>query len=200
MIGELFRPLLRWLFWNRHRPLLALAALLIAVAILGRLSGCGAGGPGSTPAPAWPPAVQAWPPATAAVSATDAVVPSRRQATNQPPASSPGSRAQAAAAGTVPAAALLAARAFLAAWVSRAGDRAARIRATATPQLAAQVTGPAAGLAPATAITGPVTVTGQAAGTVSVSVPTNAGTALLTVRLDHGRWLAAQVMLARTGD
>ena len=99
-----------------------------------------------------------------------------------------------------PAAALQAARAFLQAWVSRTAGRAAAIRATATPQLAAQVTGPGAALAPATAIDGPLTVTGQAAGTVSLSVPTNAGPALLTVRLDGSRWLAAQVSLARTGD
>lgn len=194
MIRELLRPLLRWLFWNRHRPVLVLAALLIAVAVLGRLSGCGAGSPGNASVPASPPAVTASTSiavAGAAPSAAHGAQPAAFPA--RPPATPAGT-------GLVPAEALDAARAFLRAWVSHAGDRAARIRATATPQLAAQVTGPAASLAPATALTGPVTVTGQAAGTVNVSVPTNAGPALLTVRITGGRWLAAQVMLARTGN
>jgi hypothetical protein len=43
-------------------------------------------------------------------------------------------------------------------------------------------------------------VTGRAAGTVSLAAPTNAGPALLTVRLSGGRWVAAQLMLERPGD
>ena len=34
MIPELFRPMLRWLFWNRRRPLLVLAALIAGIAIV----------------------------------------------------------------------------------------------------------------------------------------------------------------------
>jgi hypothetical protein len=189
MIWELFRPLLRWLFWNRRRPLLILAALLIGTVILGRLAGCGAGSAGHAPAPAAPASVPA---AGATWSSPSTVVPAA-----QPSAAAP---ATSASAGPPPAAALQTARAFLQAWVSRAAGRDTAIRATATSQLAAQVTGPGAAMAPATELDGPLTVTGQAAGTVSVSVPTNAGAALLTVRLDGSRWLAAQVMLAATGD
>jgi hypothetical protein len=194
MIRELFRPLLRWLFWNRRRPLLILAALLIGTVILGRLAGCDAGSAGHAPAPATPASA----PAAATGSSPSPVVPA-----TQPPAAAPATQpapATPASAVAAPATALQAARAFLQAWVSRAADRDAAIRATATPQLAAQATGPAAAMAPATALDGPLTVTGQAAGTVSVSVPTNAGPALLTVRLDGSRWLAAQVMLAGMGD
>jgi hypothetical protein len=89
---------------------------------------------------------------------------------------------------------------FLQAWVSRSADRAAQIRAVATPQLTAQVTGPGAALSPAIVVNGPLTVTGLGPSTVSVSAATNAGPALLTVRYAGGRWLAAEVMLATTGD
>jgi hypothetical protein len=185
MIAELFRPLLRWLFWNRRRPLLVLAALVVGLAIVGRVSGCGTAS--TTPAPS----------SSSAAATVAAAAPAPSPSPDQPAAAAPSPPASA---GPAPAAALQAARAFLQAWVSRAAGRAAAIGATATPQLAAQVTGPAAALAPATAIDGPLTVAGQAAGTVSLSVPTNAGPALLTVRLDGSRWLAAQVSLARTGD
>lgn len=191
MIPELFRPMLRWLFWNRRRPLLVLSALIAGIAIVGRLSGCGAASPAPAPAPSSAAA------SSFVAAAASAPSPSMSPSPAQPAASAP---VASASGGPAPAAALQDARAFLQAWASRTAGRAAAIRATATPQLAAQVTGPAAGLAPATEIDGPVTVTGQDAGTVSVSVPTNAGPALLTVRLDGGRWLAAQVMLAGTGD
>jgi hypothetical protein len=194
MIIELLRPLLRWVFWNRHRPLLILAGLLIGAVILGRLAGCGAGSAGHAPARTAPAA------APAAASAAAGAWSSPAAADAQPSAAPAAQSTPAASGSPVPAAALQAASVFLQAWVSRAAGRDAAIRAVATPQLAAQVTGPAAAMAPATEIDGPLTVTGQAAGTVSVSAPTNAGTALLTVRLDAGRWLAAQVMLAATGD
>jgi hypothetical protein len=88
----------------------------------------------------------------------------------------------------------------MAAWVSRRPGRDSRIRARATARLAAALTGPGTGYAPATALTGPLVVTGQAAGTVSLAAPTNAGPALLTMRLSAHGWVAAQLMLARAGD
>ena len=192
MIGELFRPLVRWVFWNRHRPWVILAVLFFTLVLAVRLSGCAAGGHGTSPAPPRPASAAAAPaspalpsapaPPSAAVSAAPAV------AASSPPVSSP------------PAAALQVAEVFLQAWVSRSADRAAQIRAVATPQLTAQVTGPGAALSPATMIDGPLTVTGLGPSTVSVSAATNAGPALLTVRYTGGRWRAAEVMLAKTGD
>jgi hypothetical protein len=191
MISELLRPLVRFLFWNRRRPIIALAALLILAGIMARLAGCAA-------APAH--SVQA----RAAATASPAIpAPSSSPSGSQPaPSPAPGGQAlgPGAAAGPVPAQALQAASEFMAAWVSRGPGRDARIRACATAQLTAAVTGPGAGYAPATAITGPLVVTGQAAGTVSLTAPTNAGPALLTVRLSRGRWVAAQLMLEKSGD
>jgi hypothetical protein len=190
MFGELFRPLLRYLFWSRRRFLAWLTVLLILLGITARIAGCSAAGTSGHQA-----AAQAPSPATAA-----APLPSASPAAQvSAPAGSQTSTAPAAP-GPVPPQALKAAGQFMTAWVSRDPGRAARIRACATAQLAAAVTGPGAGYAPATALTGPVTVTGQAAGTVSLTVPTNAGPVLLTVRLAAGRWVAAQMMLARAGD
>ena len=192
MISELFRPLVRWVFWNRHRPWVILAVLFFTLVLAVRLSGCAAGAHGASPAPPRPapaaaasasPAPPSAPaPSSAAASAAPAA------ATSSPPVSAP------------PAAALQVAEVFLQAWVSRSTDRAAQIRAVATPQLTAQVTGPGAARSPATVVNGPLTVTGLGPSTVSVSAATNAGPALLTVRYTGGRWLAAEVMLAKTGD
>jgi hypothetical protein len=193
MIGQLFRPLLRFLFWSRLRLITAVAVLVIVVAITGRVAGCASEGPSGHPAARTAaPAAPAAPVATAVPqpSGTPATQPSRAAAASTPPAT----------AAPAPAQALGVAREFLAAWVSRGPGRTAAIQACATAQLAASVTGPGAGYAPATALTGPMTVTGQAAGTVSLTVPTNAGPALLTIRLAGGRWVAAQLILGRTGD
>ena len=196
MIGELFRPLVRWVFWNRHRPWVILAVLFFTLVLAVRLSGCAAGSHGTRPAPLRP--------ASAAAASASPALPS----VAAPPSAAPPSAAAAAPAATVssppvsspPAAALQVAEVFLQAWVSRSADRAAQIRAVATPQLTAQVTGPGAALSPATMIGGPLTVTGQGPSTLSVSAATNAGPALLTVRYTGGRWRAAEVMLAKTGD
>jgi len=123
-----------------------------------------------------------------------------RPATPVPPPATFTPAATAQATPPPPAAALAAARAFLAAWISRGPGRDAAIRATATPQLCALLAGPGGTLEPATAVTGPVQPTAQAPGRVSVSAATNAGPALVTLTLSGGRWLAAQVALARQGD
>jgi hypothetical protein len=88
----------------------------------------------------------------------------------------------------------------MSAWVDSGRGWAARLRPLATAQLAAQLGQTSNAYDPATAITGSATVTTQAPGTVSLTVPTDAGPALVTMRLVHSHWLAAAVMLARTGN
>jgi uncharacterized lipoprotein YmbA len=88
----------------------------------------------------------------------------------------------------------------MSAWVSRGTGWASRLRPYTTAQLEAQLSHTDPAWNPATAVTGPATVTSEIPGTVSLAVPTDAGPALVTVRLAGGRWLATGVMLARTGD
>lgn len=98
------------------------------------------------------------------------------------------------------AAATRAGRDFAAAWVSQRPGWAARLRRYATPGLAAQATSGDHDYLPATAVTGPPAVVGETAGSVTVSVPTNAGPAVITVVHSGAGWLAAAVHLARVGD
>lgn len=193
MIRELFRPLLTWLFWNRRRPLLALALLLVAVGILGRLAGCGA--TASPAAAGAAPHPTAFTPA-AGPAPSGVFSPAARPSSAGAAPASPTAAPQPAAA----TAALADARAFLHAWAGHGPGRTARIRATATPRLAGEVTGPGANLAPVTTITGPVTVTSRTPSTVNLTAPTDAGPVLLTVRLTTGRWQAAQVTLDQAGN
>ena len=195
MISELFRPLVRWVFWNRHRPWVILAVLFFTLVLAVRLSGSAAGSHGTSPAPTRPPSA-----AAAAAPAAPAAPPTAPAPSSAAASAAPAAAASSPPVPSPPAAALQAAEVFLQAWVSRSADRAAQIRAVATPQLTAQVTGPGAPLSPATVVNGPLTVTGLGPSTVSVSAATNAGPALLTVRYTGGRWLAAEVMLAKTGD
>jgi len=192
MISELFRPLVRWVFWNRHRPWVILAVLFFTLVLAVRLSGCAAGSHGTSPAPTRP--------ASAAAAPASPAPPSAPAPSSAAAPAAPAAVASSPSVSSPPAAALQVAEVFLQAWVSRSADRAAQIRAVATPQLTAQVTGPGAALSPATMIDGPLTVTGLGPSAVSVSAATNAGPALLTVRYTGGRWLAAEVMLAKTGD
>jgi hypothetical protein len=89
---------------------------------------------------------------------------------------------------------------FTAAWTDHGAGWLARADRYATPQLAAQLAGIRPAMLPATRVTGAAQVTGQAPGTVHLSVPTDAGPVLVTVRLAGSSWLADSVMLARTGD
>jgi len=193
MISELLRPVLRFLFWNRWRPVVAAAALIIVIAVIARAASGGAHGHspgGSHPRPA----------ATATAPASSPA-PSPPAATASPAAAAlPSAPPQPAVTGPPPPAALAAARQFMAAWVSSGPGWASRLRPYATAQLDAQLSDTNPKWSPATAVTGPAAVTSQAPGTVSLTVPTDAGPALVTVRLTGGRWLAAAVMLARTGD
>lgn len=52
MLSEIFRPLLRTLFWNRRRPWVAAAILLALLVIISRLAGCGAAQGSAVPVPA----------------------------------------------------------------------------------------------------------------------------------------------------
>jgi hypothetical protein len=89
---------------------------------------------------------------------------------------------------------------FATAWVSRRPGWDTRLRRYATPTLAAQVTAGGHGYLPATGVTGRATLIRKTAGSVTVSVPTNAGPAVITVILAGGKWLADSVHLARVGD
>lgn len=197
MLRELARPLISWLFWNRRRPVLALILLLAVIGLAGRLAGCGT--TATQPAAASRPAPTAFEPSPGPAPSgvfTPSAAPTATATAAEPSQPSPAP----SAATQDSAAPLAAARAFLTAWASRDASRTARIRAAATPRLAAEVTGPGTALAPVTRITGPVTVTSRTATSVNVTAPTDAGPALLTVRLAGGQWKAAQVTLAQAGD
>lgn len=193
MLDELLRPVLRFLFWNRWRPAAAAAVLIVLIAIIARAASGGAHG--HSPAGGHPR------PVAAATARASSPPPTPAAPSATPPAAAlPSATPQPTVTGLPPAAALTAARQFMAAWVSRGPGWAARLRPYATALLAAQLSGISPAGNPATAVTGSARVTSQAPGTVSLTVPTTAGPALLTVRQAGGRWLAAAVMLARTGN
>jgi hypothetical protein len=171
------RTLLTWLLWSpRHAALAAAATLAAAAAVAWAVPR--AGPAARTPASAPPPAA-----ATAAARA---------------PAPPPSRPAPAAA----PAAAVTAGEDFAAAWASPGPGWLARTARYATPQLAARLAlaEPALADMPVTRVTGPARVTARAPGTVTLSVPTDAGPALVTVLRAGGRWLAGAVTLAREGS
>lgn len=57
MLAELFSPVVRWLFWKRYRPWVLLAAVVLAVAVIARLTLGGSGHHNSpAPSPSRPPA------------------------------------------------------------------------------------------------------------------------------------------------
>ena len=189
MISELFRPVLRVLFWSRWRPVAAAAVLIIVIAIIARLASGGAHGhsPGSGhPRPAATATAPASSPPPAAAAASAAALPS---ASPQPTVTGPA-----------PVTALAVAAQFMSAWVNHGPGWMSRLRPYASGQLAAQLSNVSPAWIPATAVTGAAAVTSQAPGTVSLAVPTNAGPVLLTLRLIRGQWLADSVMLAQAGD
>jgi hypothetical protein len=95
--------------------------------------------------------------------------------------------------------ALVVGQQFAAAWVTHAPGWQAQARRYATPSLAAQLGQPTSGHWRAAAITGPAAVAGEAAGTVTVTVPTTTGAAVITVVRSAGRWLAAAARYAPPG-
>src|SRR5262249_12939811 len=106
------------------------------------------------------------------------------------------------AARAAPAAAVTAAEKFTAAWTAGRDTTRwlSRISQYATPRLISRLAVTKPQLLPATHVTGSARVTGQARAAVSLSVPTDAGPVLITVRLLHGRWRADSVMLAWQGN
>jgi hypothetical protein len=142
--------------------------------------------------------------ATPTVKPAQTARPRSTPATPPSPTPTPTPTAKAApAAGSwqPPAAAVEAAANFAAAWVTRGPGWGQRIRQYATSTLTGQLSHTDLAANPATKVTGPPHVTGHAHATVHLSVPTDAGPALVTVIRDHrGRWRAESVMLARTGS
>lgn len=166
------RAALERALWTRRRAALAGAAVLLALAAaVAAAAAAPHGGP------------RAGAPPTAAA------------ARPRPAAARP-----AAAAPAAPRAAVAAAEGFAAAWADPAPGWLARVRPLATPRLAAQLAAAGNALLPVTRVTGAALVTGQAAATVDLSVPTDAGPALVTVRYAAGAWRADSVMLAREGS
>jgi hypothetical protein len=102
--------------------------------------------------------------------------------------------------GAALAAAVRTGREFATAWVSPQRGWARQVRQYANRGLTAQVTAGDHAYLPATAITGPPTVIGETAASVVISVPTNAGPAVVTVVRSGTGWLAAAVHLTRVGD
>ena len=190
MLREAFRPLLNWLFWNRRRLYAVAAAIIVVVAIIARLV---TGGGGTSPHHG----VTSRPAARAAAAAVTSAPPAPTASPQPSPPLSPAP----VTTGAPPPAALTAAAGFLSAYVSQAADRLARLQSYTSPPLLAQLTQINPEYNPVTAVTGQPTVTSQAPGTVSLSVPTNAGPVLLTVRQSTaGQWQVTSVMPARTGN
>jgi hypothetical protein len=83
------------------------------------------------------------------------------------------------------------------------GDSRARLASPGPPvrhaRLAALLGQPTGGPSHVAAITGPAAAAGEAAGTVTVTVPTTAGAAVITVVRSDGRWLAAAARYAPSG-
>lgn len=178
MWPEYARAALERVLWTRRSAALAVVLVLAAVAavtIAVTAPGGHAGPAPSAPASGSRPA----PPSRSARPAPS------------PPASS---------AVPVPPAAVTAAAEFAAAWASPGPGWLDQVRRYATPRLAAQLAASGDALLAATRVTGPARVTGQAPGTVNLSVPTNAGPALVTVRYAGGAWRADSVMLAAEGN
>jgi hypothetical protein len=187
MLAKLLRPLLNRLFWTRRRVGLIIVGLFALLVIGGQLASAGARSAQH-----------------AAARPTHTVQPAAAPTTAQPaaprPSSSPPSVPSSPPPSPAPPAALRAGQSFATAWVSRRPHWAARLRPYVTAQLAAQLAGQQPKFNPATRVTGQATVTGAAPSTVDLSIPTDAGPALVTVHQRHGRWRAESVMLARTGD
>ena len=95
--------------------------------------------------------------------------------------------------------ALMTGQQFAAAWVSHAPGWQTQARRYATPALAAELGKPTRGRWHAAAVTGPAAAAGEAAGSVTVTVPTTAGAAVITVVRSAGRWLAGAARYAAPG-
>jgi hypothetical protein len=176
VIAGLLRPVWEWALWSWRRLGLTVAVLVIAGLAIGRL----AQAPGR-PSPGHPRPAHPVPVATAPSPAAAAASPQ--------PAGQGGP-------GLVWA--IFAGQQFAAAWVSHTPGSQAQAGKYATAGLAAQLT-QAPGRRPVAAVTGPAEVSAQSGQSVTLTVPTTAGVALITVvRSGHG-WLASAARLVPTG-
>ena len=182
MIAHLIRPVWEWVLWSRRRLAVTVCVLALLVIVTGRV----ARAHHSQPAPQSRPPATAHPSPASRVSAPPATAPAPDAPVPVPSSSGPGG-------------ALVAGQQFAAAWVTHAPGWQAQARRYATPALAAQLGQPTGGHSRAAAITGPAAVAGEAAGTVTVTVPTTAGAAVITVVRSAGRWLAAAARYAPAG-
>jgi hypothetical protein len=181
MIAHLIRPVWEWVLWSRRRLAVTLCILALLVIVTGRVARASR----SQPAPQSRPPVTAHPSPASRVSAPPATAPAPDAPVPVPSSSGPGG-------------ALVAGQQFAAAWVTHAPGWQAQARRYATPALAAQLGTPTKGHQRA-AITGPAAVAGETAGTVTVTVPTTAGAAVITVVRSAGRWLAEAAHYAPSG-
>jgi hypothetical protein len=190
VIAGLLRPVWTWALWNWRRlglTLSGLAVLTLAVAQLAH-------------APASPGPVHA-PPGRSRASAAPrpaGATPTARASSQVGPASPPGATPGPGGSGL--GAALLTGEQFAAAWVSHAPGWKRQARRYATPALATRLTAAARSRWHPAAVTGPAAAAGeQAPGTITVTVPTTAGVALITVVRSAGGWLVSTARFAGAG-
>ena len=181
IIAHLIRPVWEWALWSRRRLAITVCILALLVVVTGRAARAhhSQHAPQAHPAAAHPsPAGRASAPLPAAP-APDAPVP--------------------VPSGSGLAGAVMTGQQFAAAWVSHAPGWQTQARRYATPALAAELGKPTRGRWPAAAVTGPAAAAGEAAGSVTVTVPTTASAAVITVVRSAGRWLAAAARYATPG-
>lgn len=182
MIAHLIRPVWEWVLWSRRRLTMTVCILALLVVVTGRV----ARADHSQHAPQASPLATAHPSPVSSASAPPATAPAPDAPVPVPSGSGPGG-------------ALVTGQQFAAAWVSHAPGWQTQARRYATPALAAELGKPTRGRWPAAAVTGPAAAAGEAAGSVTVTVPTTAGAAVITVVRSAGRWLAAAARYAAPG-
>src|SRR5262245_49934319 len=180
MIAQLIRPIWEWALWSRRRLILTVCVVALLVVVAGRFVR----------------ATQNQQPPHLMPSA--AARPSAPSAHSTAPAPS-GQSAGPAPNGSDLAAAILAGERFAAAWVSHAPGWQAQARKYATPALAAALRRPAHTRWHTAAVTGPAAAAGESAGSVTITVPTTAGVALITVVRSASGWLSSAARYAAQG-
>jgi len=177
VIGDLIRPVWERILWTRRR--LTVTVCLVLAAGFAAIRITHAAGPSGAPAPA---------PAGPAHHSRPAPAPA------SPPAAAPGTG------GDGLGAALLTGEQFAAAWVSHAPGWQRQARRYATPTLAARLTAAADARWHPAAVTGPAAAAGeQSPGIITVTVPTTAGVALITIVRSPGGWLVSAARFAGAG-
>ena len=190
MIAGLLRPVWTWALWNWRRLGLTLSGLAVLTLAVAQLAHAPAS-PGPVHAP---PGRSRASPAPRPAGAT----PTARASSHVGPASPPGATPGPGGSGL--GAALLTGEQFAAAWVSHAPGWKRQARRYATPALATRLTAATRSRWHPAAVTGPAAAAGeQAPGTITVTVPTTAGVALITVVRSAGGWLVSTARFAGAG-